>query len=106
MKAIKIIIPLLEIISQYKKASAMITISSILIYLYSFTAPTVQTSQSGNATDPATTGGVPTDSTTNLLVKSGHHYIISTPVVLNNIDFEAGSFLDYQTGGSLRLKGL
>jgi hypothetical protein len=84
----------------------MITIGSILIYLYSFTAVQVETVQSGNATDLATTGGVPTDSTTNLVVKSGHHYIVNTAKVLNKITFEPNSFLDYQAGGSLRLKGL
>ena len=106
MKVIKLLLPLLEIISHYKKSSAMITIGSILIYLYSLTAVQVETVQSGNANDIATTGGVATDSTTNLVVKSGHHLIISTPVVLNKITFESNSFLDYQTGGSLRLKGL
>jgi len=106
MRIIKILLPLLDILENYKKASAMITISSILFYLWSITAVQVETTQSGNANDPNTTGGIVTDSTTNLVVKSGHHYIISTPVVLNKIEFETGSFVDYQTGGSLRLKGL
>lgn len=106
MKLIKLLLPLLDIFQNYKKTTGMVTIGSILIYLYSLTAVQVSTTQSGNATDINTTGGIAVDSTTNLLIKAGHHYIINTPVVLNKIEFETGSFLDYQTGGSLRLKGL